>query len=63
MFFNCLLMAGTFTPNSSASPFCESQTVSSLRQTSTFTAPPALWLLDGLDPAPVRERVEAIVIS
>ena len=39
MFFRCLLMAGTLTPNSSASAFCVSQTVSSLKKTSTFTAP------------------------
>jgi hypothetical protein len=32
-------MAGTLTPNSSASAFCVSQTVSSLKNTSTFTAP------------------------
>ena len=39
MFFRCLLMAGTLTPNSSARAFCVSQTVSSLKNTSTFTAP------------------------
>ncbi len=32
-------MAGTLTPNNSASTFCVNQTVSSLHYTSTFTAP------------------------
>ncbi|OQA30148.1 MAG: hypothetical protein BWY57_03011 [Betaproteobacteria bacterium ADurb.Bin341] len=39
MFFRCLLIAGTLTPNNSAKAFCVSQTVSSLKKTSTFTAP------------------------
>jgi hypothetical protein len=39
MFSKCFVMAGRFTPNNSASTFCVSHTVSSLKNTSTFTAP------------------------
>ena len=35
----CFVMAGRWTPNSSANAFCVNQTVSSFRKTSTFTAP------------------------
>ena len=35
MFFRCLLMAGTPTPNNSAIVFCVSQAVSSLKRTPT----------------------------
>jgi hypothetical protein len=39
MFRKCFVMAGRFTPNSSARAFCVSHTVSSFKKTSTFTAP------------------------
>ena len=39
IFFRCLLIAGTLTAKSSASAFCVNHTVSSLKNTSTFTAP------------------------
>ena len=39
MFSKCFVMAGRLTPNNSASAFCVSHTVSSLKNTSTFTAP------------------------
>jgi hypothetical protein len=32
MFFRCLLMAGSYTPNNSASVFCVSETVSFLKK-------------------------------
>ena len=39
MFFKCLVMAGTWTPISSARVLWVSQTVSPWKKTSTFTAP------------------------
>ena len=41
IFFKCLLMAGTFTPNKEAMLFWVSQTVSSFKKTSAFTSPVA----------------------